>query len=139
MRTPLDTFRNMKHRCYSPSDKKYQSYGGNGITICDQWLKNPVSFATWSENNGWAEGKHIHRKNKGEGYTPENCEWLTVQEHKTRHAAPPEPKPVPLYPEGSLSAMASLLGRKGGQAKSERKTAAVRENGKKGGRPKAVK
>ena len=30
---------------------------------------------------------------------------------------------------------ASLLGRKGGQAKSERKTAAVRENGKKGGRP----
>jgi len=30
---------------------------------------------------------------------------------------------------------ASAFGRKGGQAKSERKTAAVRENGKKGGRP----
>jgi hypothetical protein len=35
-----------------------------------------------------------------------------------------------------VSSAASLLGRKGGQAKSERKTAAVRENGKKGGRPK---
>ena len=33
-----------------------------------------------------------------------------------------------------ISSAASLLGRKGGQAKSERKTAAVRENGKKGGR-----
>jgi len=34
---------------------------------------------------------------------------------------------------------ASEMGRKGGQAKSERKTAAVRENGKKGGRPKKEK
>lgn len=31
---------------------------------------------------------------------------------------------------------AVVLGRKGGKAKSDRKTAAVRENGKKGGRPK---
>lgn len=38
--------------------------------------------------------------------------------------------------EMELNKMASALGRKGGQAKSERKTAAVRENGKKGGRPK---
>lgn len=36
------------------------------------------------------------------------------------------------------SAAAATLGRKGGQAKTEAKTAAVRENGKKGGRPKKV-
>jgi hypothetical protein len=34
-----------------------------------------------------------------------------------------------------LSNAAAALGRKGGAVKSERKTAAVRENGKKGGRP----
>jgi len=34
------------------------------------------------------------------------------------------------------SEAAAILGRKGGSAKSPRKTAAVRENGKKGGRPK---
>lgn len=34
-----------------------------------------------------------------------------------------------------VSSAASLLGRKGGLAKSERKTASSRENGKKGGRP----
>lgn len=33
---------------------------------------------------------------------------------------------------------AAEMGRKGGQAKSERKTAAVRENGKKGGRPRKI-
>jgi hypothetical protein len=37
-----------------------------------------------------------------------------------------------------ISSAASLLGRKGGQAKSERKTAAARANGKKGGRPKKL-
>ena len=41
--------------------------------------------------------------------------------------------------DDSLTKAAAALGRKGGQAKSERKTAAVRENGKKGGRPKKVK
>jgi hypothetical protein len=35
-----------------------------------------------------------------------------------------------------LSKAAALLGRKGGLAKSAKKTLAVRENGKKGGRPK---
>lgn len=38
----------------------------------------------------------------------------------------------------SISAAAALLGRKGGLVKSERKTAAVRENGKRGGRPRRV-
>lgn len=36
----------------------------------------------------------------------------------------------------AVSAAAAVLGRKGGRAKSARKTAAVRENGRKGGRPK---
>ena len=39
--------------------------------------------------------------------------------------------------DDEITAAAKTLGRKGGQAKSERKTAAVRENGRLGGRPKA--
>jgi hypothetical protein len=39
-------------------------------------------------------------------------------------------------PVGDLREAAAVLGRKGGRAKSARKTAAVRENGRKGGRPK---
>lgn len=37
-----------------------------------------------------------------------------------------------------LSQAAALLGRKGGQVRSEAKTRAVRENGRKGGRPRKV-
>ena len=39
----------------------------------------------------------------------------------------------------NLSDMARQLGKKGGSIKSEKKTKAVRENGKKGGRPKKLK
>ena len=39
----------------------------------------------------------------------------------------------------NLSDFAVALGRKGGQAKSEKKAASCRENGKKGGRPRKVK
>jgi len=41
--------------------------------------------------------------------------------------------------EEALSDMAKQLGKKGGSVKSEAKTKAVRENGKKGGRPKLSK
>lgn len=45
----------------------------------------------------------------------------------------------PNMSELNISAAASTLGRKGGLVKSEKKAVAVRENGKKGGRPKIVK
>jgi len=44
------------------------------------------------------------------------------------------------FPEyfSEVTRAAAAMGRKGGAAKSERKAAAVRENGKKGGRPRKV-
>lgn len=44
-----------------------------------------------------------------------------------------------LYAVMGMQNAASEIGRKGGQAKSERKAASSRENGKKGGRPKKEK
>jgi hypothetical protein len=43
---------------------------------------------------------------------------------------------VPVGDFGDVTAAASTLGKKGGKSKSERKAAASRENGRKGGRPK---
>jgi hypothetical protein len=43
------------------------------------------------------------------------------------------------YELSHITSPAAALGRKGGQAKSDRKTAASRANGKKGGRPKTKK
>jgi hypothetical protein len=41
-----------------------------------------------------------------------------------------------MSPDMDISKAAAALGKKGGSVKSERKANAVRENGKKGGRPK---
>lgn len=94
MSDPLSTFRNMKSRCYNPKDKKYEYYGGKGITICEQWLKNPVAFAKWAENNGWGEGMQIHRINNAPIYSPETCEFLTRKRHEDHHKNDPKDKPI---------------------------------------------
>ncbi len=88
MRNPLKTFYNMRSRCYNPKDIRYKSYGGRGITICEKWLRNPVSFATWAENNGYAPGKEIHRINNATTYSPDTCEFLTVVAHAQKHSMP---------------------------------------------------
>jgi hypothetical protein len=46
---------------------------------------------------------------------------------------------TPTSEERLLSLAAAIMGRKGGPAKSEKKRKAVRENGKKGGRPRKPK
>lgn len=33
----------MKRRCYNPNESVYPSYGGRGITVCDEW-KNSYIF-----------------------------------------------------------------------------------------------
>ena len=35
-----NTYYNMKQRCYNPKSNRYKIYGGRGIKICDEWLKN---------------------------------------------------------------------------------------------------
>jgi len=130
MRNPLDTFRNMKNRCYNPKDKKYQSYGGSGITICEKWLRNPVSFATWAEANEYEPGKQIHRIAGALVYSPETCEFISRTVHNSRHPGGLKQSVEKKY-ESAISAAAAAMGR----VKSERKAASSRENGKKGGRP----
>ena len=85
--TPYGRFQTIKHRCYNSKDPRFGNYGGRGITICDRWLKNPVAFIKWAEKNGFATGLHLHRKNNNEGYSPDNCEFLTKSEHMKKHMA----------------------------------------------------
>ena len=55
---------------------------------------------------------------------------MSVLKTPCRHSEPHRGRPV-----CDVSTAAAIMGRKGGSVKSERKTAAVRENGKHGGRP----
>ena len=68
----------MKHRCYDENDIGFFRYGGAGISICDEWKDNVVSFYEWAMTNGYKEGLAIDRINNKGNYEPSNCRWVTM-------------------------------------------------------------
>lgn len=71
-------WKNMKKRCYNINYTQYQNYGGRGITICDSWKDNFQNFYNWSIST-WQQGLTIDRINNSEGYTPNNCRWVSMK------------------------------------------------------------
>lgn len=70
----------MLDRCNNKKSKYYYNYGGRGITICDEWLNNPMSFYNWAINNGYSDDLTIDRIDVNGNYEPNNCRWITKQE-----------------------------------------------------------
>ena len=75
---------NMKTRCYNSNYYLYKNYGGNGITVCDDWLGENgfENFYNWSFNNGYEEKLSIDRIDNSKGYSPDNCRWVTMKEQQ---------------------------------------------------------
>jgi hypothetical protein len=76
-------YNGMKSRCYNPNEKSYKHYGGKGITICDEWIRDFCAFYDWSMKNGYESGLTIDRIDTGGNYEPSNCRWSSykVQEN----------------------------------------------------------
>ena len=69
----------MKNRCNSPNNTNYQSYGGRGIKICDEW-QDFKNFKDWAIANGYEDSLTIDRIDVNGDYTPSNCRWITQKE-----------------------------------------------------------
>jgi hypothetical protein len=74
----------MKQRCFYPKHNRFKSYGGRGITICEEWVDFQNFFndmyesyqahcKEYGENN-----TSIDRINSQANYTKKNCIWNTL-------------------------------------------------------------
>lgn len=70
----------MKSRCHNPNDTAFHNYGAKNIEVCKEWRHNYEAFHNWSLENGYNDTLTIDRINNAEGYTPNNCRWVTFKE-----------------------------------------------------------
>lgn len=80
-------FSSMKTRCYNKNEPAYKNYGGRGIKVCDEWMKNKNKFIEWSLQNGFRKELTIDRKNNNGDYEPNNCRWvdMSIQNNNKRN------------------------------------------------------
>jgi hypothetical protein len=71
----------IKRRCYNHNEVSYEYYGGRGIEMCKEWLKNPLSFIKWAQSSNYMNGLEIDRIDTNKNYSPDNCKWSTRSEN----------------------------------------------------------
>lgn len=70
----------IKARCNNIHSLCYSRYGGRGISVCEEWNNNFISFYEWAIKNGYSDELTIDRIDNNGNYEPNNCKWSTNQE-----------------------------------------------------------
>lgn len=71
---------NMKNRCNNKNYRRYNDYGGRGITVCNEWLKFD-GFLDWALSNGYSDELTIDRIDNNGNYCPSNCRFVSPKKN----------------------------------------------------------
>ena len=73
------TFCGIRQRCADKNYKQYKDYGGRGISVHAEWLRDPRAFIQYVECNlgSKPDGGTLDRINNDKGYEPGNIRWAT--------------------------------------------------------------
>ena len=74
-------YHHMRWRCENKNCEAYKNYGRKGISVCEEWKSDFMSFFNWAINNGYDNDLTIDRIDVTKGYTPDNCRWITKSEN----------------------------------------------------------
>ena len=69
----------MKKRCDNENHWAYARYGGRGIGYDIRWTTFE-SFSEWAKSNGYSSELTLDRENNDNGYSPDNCRWVSRKE-----------------------------------------------------------